>query len=233
MEDPTRRRDTVKVEILHAAFSCIATGCWNARCEVEVSPGVEERGGEAKDEDVEEPAQLPMLPPLLDLPPQLTPVNVFTFVPLLLNISIHSKTLVNLFTNLKYLPTIFGSLTINCHIWRLSTRLRTLHLLLSQLPLLLSVANAALVQERWRALTGGHLVGPLRNLALGSHQYFAGAPRPSPALLLGNRGHITACRAPKRPPTGKRKVSRVTSGYVDVMISLSRVRLYPARARAG
>ena len=39
---------------------------------------------------------------------------------------------------------------------------------------------------------------------------------------LGNRGHETARQAAKRPPTGKLKVSRVTSGYGGLMIPLSR-----------
>ena len=42
---------------------------------------------------------------------------------------------------------------------------------------------------------------------------------------LGNRGHETARQAAKRPPTGKLKVSRVTSGYGGLMIPLSRGRL--------
>ena len=42
---------------------------------------------------------------------------------------------------------------------------------------------------------------------------------------LGNRGHETVRRAAKRPPTGKPKVSRVTSGYGGLMIPLSRDRL--------
>ena len=46
---------------------------------------------------------------------------------------------------------------------------------------------------------------------------------------LGNRGHETVRRAAKRPPTGKPKVSRVTSGYGDVMIPLSRVRPRPKK----
>ena len=47
---------------------------------------------------------------------------------------------------------------------------------------------------------------------------------PKTALLgpkratLGNRGHETARRAAKRPPTGKPKLSRVTSECGDVMI---------------
>ena len=56
---------------------------------------------------------------------------------------------------------------------------------------------------------------------------------PKTALLgpkratLGHRGRETARRAAKRPPTGKPKVSRVTSGYGGLMIPLSRVRLTP------
>ena len=54
---------------------------------------------------------------------------------------------------------------------------------------------------------------------------------PKTALLgpkrptLDNRGHETARRAAKRPPTGKPKLSRVTSGYGGLMISFGRVRL--------
>ena len=54
---------------------------------------------------------------------------------------------------------------------------------------------------------------------------------PKTALLgpkratLGNRCRKTARRAAKRPPTGKPKVSRVTSGYGGLMIQMSRVRL--------
>ena len=40
---------------------------------------------------------------------------------------------------------------------------------------------------------------------------------------LGNRGRKTARRAANRPPTGKPKLSRVTSGYGGLMIPLSRV----------
>ena len=43
------------------------------------------------------------------------------------------------------------------------------------------------------------------------------------------RGQKTARQAAKRPPTGKPMVSRVTSGYGDVMIPLSRVRLRPKK----
>jgi len=52
--------------------------------------------------------------------------------------------------------------------------------------------------------------------------------RPLPKrATLGNRGRKTARRAAKRPPTGKPKLSRVTSGYGGLMIPLSRVRLTP------
>merc|ERR550539_171707 len=46
---------------------------------------------------------------------------------------------------------------------------------------------------------------------------------------LGNRGRKTARRAAKRPPTGKPKVSRATSGYGGLMIPLSRARLSPKK----
>ena len=46
--------------------------CWKTPSKVEVSPRVGERGSEAMDEDVEEPAQLPLLPPILHLPPQVS-----------------------------------------------------------------------------------------------------------------------------------------------------------------
>ena len=49
----------------------------------------------------------------------------------------------------------------------------------------------------------------------------------SKRALLGNRGHKTARRAAKWAPTGKPKVSKVASGYGEVMIPLSRVRLSP------
>ena len=48
---------------------------------------------------------------------------------------------------------------------------------------------------------------------------------------LGNRGHETARGVAKRPPTGKPKVSRVTSGYEGLMIPLSRVR--PSQKNGG
>ena len=43
--------------------------------------------------------------------------------------------------------------------------------------------------------------------------------------ILGNRGHKTAPRAAEWAPTGKLKVSKVTSGYGEVMVPLNRVRL--------
>ena len=47
--------------------------------------------------------------------------------------------------------------------------------------------------------------------------------------ILGYQGHKTAWQAAEWAPTGKPKVSRVTSGYGDVMILLSRVRLRPKK----
>ena len=44
---------------------------------------------------------------------------------------------------------------------------------------------------------------------------------------LGNRGRETVRRAAKQPPTGKPKVSRVTSRYGGLMIPLCRIRLTP------
>ena len=44
-------------------------------------------------------------------------------------------------------------------------------------------------------------------------------------VILGNRGHETVRRAAKRPPTGKPKLSRVTSGYGGLTIPLSQIRL--------
>ena len=41
------------------------------------------------------------------------------------------------------------------------------------------------------------------------------------------RGQKTARRAAKRPPTGKLKLSRVTSGYGGLKIPLGRIRLIP------
>ena len=46
---------------------------------------------------------------------------------------------------------------------------------------------------------------------------------------LGNRGHETTRQAAKRPPIGKPKVSRVTSGYGGLMIPLSQFRLTKKR----
>ena len=87
VDESTRRRQRDKVKVLHAAYriSCVApvTVCRKTPNEVEVGPGVEEGGSEAKDEDVEEPAQFPMLPPLVYLPPQLSHVNALTSLKLL------------------------------------------------------------------------------------------------------------------------------------------------------
>ena len=47
--------------------------------------------------------------------------------------------------------------------------------------------------------------------------------------ILGNRGQKTAHRAAKRAPTGKPKVSRVTSGYEKDMNPLSQVSLRPKK----
>ena len=95
VEESTRRRQRDEVKVFHAAFriSGIAPVAIYGKTpnEVEVSPGVKEGGSEAKDEDVEEAAQLPMLPPLLHLPPQLYHVNALTAFPLLKRIElIHS-----------------------------------------------------------------------------------------------------------------------------------------------
>ena len=50
---------------------------------------------------------------------------------------------------------------------------------------------------------------------LGPKTALLGPKRP----ILGNRAQKTACRAAKRPPTGKPKLSRVTSGYGGHVIS--------------
>ena len=68
-----------------------------------------------------------------------------------------------------------------------------------------------------------------KNWRICTKNYFG----PKTALLgpkrdtLGNRGREMTRRAAKRPPTRKPKVSRVTSGYVGLMIPLSQVRLTP------
>ena len=46
---------------------------------------------------------------------------------------------------------------------------------------------------------------------------------------LGNRGHETGRQPAKRPPTGKLKVSRVTSGYGGLMIPLGWIHLTPKK----
>merc|ERR1719341_1042508 len=63
VEQPTRRRDKGFVEGLQASGSRIATVFGNTPSKVEVGAKVKERVGEAESEDVEEPAQLPVLPP--------------------------------------------------------------------------------------------------------------------------------------------------------------------------
>ena len=88
MVDSTRRRETVEVKVIDAAkISCIVAVCRKTPSKVEVSPRVGERGDEAKDEDVEETAQFPMLPPLLDLTQQPSHVNALTFFLLLKHIN--------------------------------------------------------------------------------------------------------------------------------------------------
>ena len=57
-----------------------ATVFWNTPSKVEVSCGVKKRGDAAEDEDGEEPAQLPQVLPLLNLPPpQLSHLDIITF----------------------------------------------------------------------------------------------------------------------------------------------------------
>ena len=51
----------------------------------------------------------------------------------------------------------------------------------------------------------------------------------SKRALLGNQGPKTARRAAKWAPTGKPKVSKVTSGYEGLMIPLSWIRLTPKK----
>ena len=88
MEEPTRRREADEVKVMDAAkVGCIAAVCRKTPSKVEVSPRVGEGGDEAKDEDVEETAQFPMLPPLLDLTQQLSHVNALTFFLLLKHIN--------------------------------------------------------------------------------------------------------------------------------------------------
>ena len=63
MEESTRGRERDIVKVLHSAIiSCIPPVAVRRKTpnEVEVGARVEEGGGEAKDKDVEEPAQLPM-----------------------------------------------------------------------------------------------------------------------------------------------------------------------------
>ena len=52
----------------------------------------------------------------------------------------------------------------------------------------------------------------------------------TPKLVnFGNWCHTTTCRTAEWAPTGKPMVSRVTSGYLDVMIPLCGVRLRPKK----
>ena len=88
MEEPTRRREADEVKVMDAAkVSCIAAVCRKTPSEVEVSPRVGEGSNEAKDKNLEEAAQLPMLPPILHLTQQLSHVNALTFLLLLKHIS--------------------------------------------------------------------------------------------------------------------------------------------------
>ena len=92
VESSTRRTQRNKVKVLHAAFRIsgiapVAVEVYRKTPnEVEVSAGVEEGGSEAKDEDVEEPAQFPMLPPLVYLPAQLSHLNALSSLQLLKHI---------------------------------------------------------------------------------------------------------------------------------------------------
>ena len=60
-----------------------------------------------------------------------------------------------------------------------------------------------------------------KKMISGQNTAFLGPKR----ATLGNRCRKTTRRTAKRPPTGKPKLSRVTSGYGGLMIPLSRVRL--------
>ena len=68
-----------------------------------------------------------------------------------------------------------------------------------------------------------HVEDVHKKLILGQKTALLGPKR----ATLGNRGHETARRVAKRRPTGKPKLSRVTSGYREVMIPLSWIRLTP------
>ena len=57
-----------------------------------------------------------------------------------------------------------------------------------------------------------------RTIQCNTIQYHIFGPK---MVIFGNWGHSTACRTAEWAPTGKPKVSRVTSGYGDVMIPLS------------
>ena len=90
VEETTRRRerDIVKV-LLFAIITRIppVAVCRNTSSKDDVGARVEEGGDKAKDEDVEEGAQLPMLPPLLHLLPQLSHTNAITSSLLLIQVN--------------------------------------------------------------------------------------------------------------------------------------------------
>ena len=65
--------------------------------------------------------------------------------------------------------------------------------------------------------------GCAQKIDFGPKTALLGPKRPT----LDNRGHETARRAAKRPPTGKPKLSRVTSGCGGVMIPLGWICLTP------
>ena len=90
VEESTRRGERDIVKVLH--FAVITrippvTVFRNTPSEVEVGACVEEGGSEAKDENVEEGAQLPVLPPLLHLLPQLSHTNAITSSLLLIQVN--------------------------------------------------------------------------------------------------------------------------------------------------
>ena len=81
VKETTRRRERDIVKVLHfAIITCIppVAVCRNTPSEVEVSARVKEGGAKAKEEDAEEGAPLPVLPPLLQLYPQLSHTNAIT-----------------------------------------------------------------------------------------------------------------------------------------------------------
>ena len=63
MEESTRRRETNEVKVMDAAeigYVSAPAVCWKTQSKVEVSPRVSERGRETKNDDIEEPTQLPI-----------------------------------------------------------------------------------------------------------------------------------------------------------------------------